>query len=70
MKQNLLEQTKESALQIIGLHGNLPDGEVARILDVRLLRSGTSVDAHYRKAQRAKSTPDFMTITKNPKSNR
>jgi four helix bundle protein len=60
MKPDLMERTKEYALQIIELHGTLPDGEVARVLGERLLRSGTSVGAQYREAQRAKFTPDFI----------
>ena len=60
MKQDLLERTKDYALQIIELYGTLPDGEVARVLGKRLLRSGTSVGAQYREAQRAKSPADFI----------
>ncbi len=60
MKQNLMERTKEFALQIIELYGTLPEGEVARVLGKQLLRSGTSVGAQYREAQRGKSTTDFI----------
>jgi four helix bundle protein len=60
MKQDLMERTKQFALRVIRLYGAFPQGEVARILGKQILRSATSVGAHYREAQRAKSTPDFV----------
>jgi len=42
---------------LIGEHGSC--GE-AQVLGDQLLRSGTSVGAHFREAQRAKSNPDFI----------
>jgi four helix bundle protein len=55
-RQDLRARTKEYALRIIRLYRALPprDG-VADILGKQLLRSGTSVAAHYREACRAKS---------------
>ena len=38
----------------------LPKSVVAQVLGKQLLRSGTSVGAHYREAQRAKSNADFI----------
>ncbi|MGB8168406.1 MAG: four helix bundle protein [Chthoniobacteraceae bacterium] len=60
MKHDLMDRTKEYALQVIELYSTLPDDEVARVLGKQLLRSGTSVGAQYREAQRAKSPADFV----------
>jgi four helix bundle protein len=59
--QDLRARTKEYALRIIRLYRALPprDG-VADVLGKQLLRSGTSVAAHYREACRAKSDLDFI----------
>ena len=54
-------RTKEYALRIIRLYQALPRGQgVAQVLGKQLLRSGTSVAAHYREACRAKSNLDFI----------
>ena len=60
-RQDLRARTKEYALRIIRLYRALPprDG-VADILGKQLLRSGTSIAAHYREACRAKSDLDFI----------
>ena len=60
MKGDLQERTKEFALNIIGLYSQLPKRREAQVLGDQLLRSGTSVGAHFREAQRAKSNPDFI----------
>ena len=60
MKGDLKERTKEFALNIIGLYSQLPKRREAQVLGDQLLRSGTSVGAHFREAQRAKSNPDFI----------
>ena len=59
--KDLRARTKNYALRIIRLYRALPrrDG-VADILGKQLLRSGTSVAAHYREACRAKSDLDFI----------
>ena len=59
--QDLRARTKNYALRIIRLYRALPrrDG-VADVLGKQLLRSGTSVAAHYREACRAKSDLDFI----------
>jgi len=56
----LLNRTKQFALRIITAFRALPREEAARVLGRQLLRSGTSVGAQYREAQRAKSFPDFV----------
>jgi len=59
--RDLRARTKEYALRIIRLYRALPrrDG-VADVLGKQLLRSATSVAAHYREACRAKSDLDFI----------
>ena len=60
-RQDLRLRTKEYALRIIRLYQALPRGQgVAQVLGTQLLRSGTSVAAHYREACRAKSNLDFI----------
>src|SRR5690349_18627458 len=60
-RQDLRLRTKEYALRIIRLYQALPHGgAVAQVLGKQLLRSGTSVAAHYREACRAKSNLDFI----------
>ncbi|MEX2118814.1 MAG: four helix bundle protein [Pirellulales bacterium] len=53
-------RTKAFALRIIRLFGALPKAAVAQVLGKQLLRSGTSVGAHYREATRARSTAEFV----------
>jgi four helix bundle protein len=59
--RELRERTKEYALRVVRLYRALPrrDG-VAEIIARQLLRSSTSVAAHYREACRAKSDLDFI----------
>jgi len=56
----LLARTKRFALDVIRFYSKLPSTTVCQVLGRQLLRSATSVGAHYREAQRAKSTPDFI----------
>lgn len=59
--QDLRARTKEYALRVIRLFRALPPKDVvADILGKQLLRSATSVAAHYREACRAKSDLDFI----------
>ncbi len=57
---DLRERTKAFALRVIKLYGALPQRVEAQTLGKQILRSGTSVGAHYREAQRAKSDADFI----------
>ena len=57
---NLIVRTRRFALDAIQLYSVLPKTTVAQVLGKQFLRSATSVGAHYREAQRAKSTPDFV----------
>ncbi|RPF46627.1 four helix bundle protein [Thermodesulfitimonas autotrophica] len=58
--RDLRVRTKDFALQVIRLYSALPKTTEAQVLGKQLLRSGTSVGAHYREAQRAKSNADFI----------
>jgi four helix bundle protein len=59
--RNLRARTKHYALRIIRLYRALPKRDtVADTLGKQLLRSATSVAAHYREACRAKSDLDFI----------
>lgn len=60
MREELERRTKSFALQIIGLVGALPTNRVANVLGSQLLRSGTSIGANYREANRAISHDDFI----------
>jgi four helix bundle protein len=59
-RQDLRERTKSFALRIVRLYAALPKTTEAQVLGKQLLWSGTSVGAHYREAQRAKSDADFI----------
>lgn len=60
LPQDLRERTKLFALRIIRLYTSLPKTAEAQVIGRQLLRSGTSVGAHYREAHRSKSTADFI----------
>jgi four helix bundle protein len=59
-KPEMRLRTKQFALRCIKLFTALPRREEARILGRQMLRSATSVGAHYREAKRAKSDADFV----------
>ena len=59
-RQDLRVRTKEFALRVIRLSSALPKTNEAQVLGRQLLRSGTSVGAHYREAVRARSTAEFV----------
>ncbi len=58
--QDLGARTKNFALRVIKLYAALPKTTAAQVIGKQLLRSGTSVGAHYREARRAKSDADFI----------
>lgn len=60
MERDLPQRTKEFALRIIRLYVALPKTTEAQVLGKQVLRSGTSIGAHYREASRAKSNADFI----------
>ncbi len=61
MNQNQLEQrTKNFALGVIRFVSDLPGNRINETLGNQLLRSGTSIGANYREANRAESKADFI----------
>jgi four helix bundle protein len=59
-KKDLRQRAKEFARRVIRLYAALPKETVAQVLGKQLLRSGTSVGANYREANRARSKPEFI----------
>ena len=59
-RSDLPERTKEFALRVIRLYSALPKSTEAQILGKQVLRSGTSVGANYREANRARSKAEFI----------
>ena len=57
---DLRDETRNYALRIMRLFSSLPKNTLAQTLGRQVLRSGTSVGAHYREACRAKSNADFV----------
>src|SRR5947209_6842030 len=60
MQRDLRERTRKFALRVIKLYSSLPRRGDAQVLGGQILKSGTSVGAHYREACRAKSNADFI----------
>ena len=59
-EKDLKERTKNFAKRIIRLFAALPKNTATQILGRQLLRSGTSIGANYREANRARSKPEFV----------
>jgi four helix bundle protein len=60
-EKDLRPRTKMFARRIIRLYCALPKGnEAAQVLGKQVLRSGTSVGANYREAQRGRSRAEFI----------
>ncbi|MBI4326790.1 MAG: four helix bundle protein [Chloroflexi bacterium] len=53
-------RTKTFAQRIIRLYAALPKETAAQVLGKQVLRSGTSVGANYREANRARSKAEFI----------
>jgi four helix bundle protein len=58
--QDLRSRTSEFALRIIRLYTSLPKTTEAQVIGKQVLRSGTSIGAHYREGYRAKSDADII----------
>jgi len=56
----LRARTKAYALRIIRMVASLPSTAIAQVLGKQVLRSGTSVGAHYREGYRARSNAEFI----------
>ena len=59
-RQEMMQRTRRFALAVIRLYSSLSRSTVDQVLGKQVLRSGTSVGAHYREACRAKSNADFV----------
>jgi four helix bundle protein len=59
-ESELIDRTKQFALRVIKLVGELPRTIEGRAIASQLMRSGTSVAANYRAACRARSKPEFV----------
>lgn len=57
---DLKVRTRQFALRIIRLYGTLPTTVESQVIGKQVLRSGTSVGAHYREATRARSDAEFI----------
>ena len=57
---DLVLRTRAFALRIVRLYAALPKSTEAQVIGKQLLRSGTSVGAHYREGKRARSTAEFI----------
>jgi four helix bundle protein len=53
-------RTRSFALRIVKLFAALPRSAEAQVLGKQVLRSGTSVGAHYHEATRARSNAEFI----------
>lgn len=58
--QDLRTRTSEFALRVIRLYVSLPKTTEAQVIGKQVLRSGTSIGAHYREGHRAKSDADIV----------
>lgn len=58
-KTELENRTKEFALNLIDLVERMPRNRAGDVVGRQLLRSGTSIGANYREANRAESRADF-----------
>ena len=59
-KHDLRMRTRSFALRIVRLYTSLPKTAEAQVLGKQLLRSGTSVGAHYHEATRARSNAELI----------
>jgi four helix bundle protein len=57
---DLRVRTKSFALRIVRMFSALPRTTQSQVLGRQVLRSGTSVGAHYREACRARSVAEFL----------
>jgi four helix bundle protein len=58
--QDLRDRTLNFALRIVRLSASLPNTKEAWVLGKQVLRSGTSVGAHYRESCRSRSDAEFI----------
>ncbi|MBW1890194.1 MAG: four helix bundle protein [Deltaproteobacteria bacterium] len=58
--ENLEKKTRDFAISIIRLSGKLPNTPEGRVVRNQIAKSGTSVGANYREANRERSRADFI----------
>ena len=59
-KQELEQRTKQFSLEVIRFLESLPRNYLGEALGRQLIKSGTSIGANYREANRAESKADFI----------
>ena len=59
-KAELERRTKTFALRVIRFVAQLPKTRVTDVMGYQLVKSGTSIGANYREANRAQSRSDFI----------
>jgi len=57
--QDLKERVRSYAVRVMRLYDALPRRGAARVIAEQVLRSGTSVGAHYREAIRSRSSAEY-----------
>jgi len=57
--KQLEKRTREFAVRIIRLSSTLPNTPEAKVIRSQMTKSGTSIGANYREANRARSKADF-----------
>ncbi len=57
---DLKVRTRQFAIRIIRSYSSLPKTTVAQVIGKQMLRSGTSVGAHYREGIRSRSNAEFI----------
>ena len=57
--KNLEKRTRQFAVRVIKLSETLPQSPEGRVVRNQLTKSGTSIGANYREANRARSKADF-----------
>jgi four helix bundle protein len=60
MRTELEERTRKFAVQVVKTVAAFPKNSEGQIIGKQLLRSGTSIGANYREANRAESRNDFI----------
>ncbi len=57
--KQLEKRTKKFAIEIISISASLPSTPEARVIRTQITKSGSSIGANYREANRARSKADF-----------
>jgi four helix bundle protein len=57
---DLKTRTREFSLRVIRMYSALPNTTVGQVIGKQVMRSATSVGAHYREATRSRSDAEFI----------